>query len=131
MSDDAQRKQAEALLSQLGQSLAENYDDAIEAALSLHDGEGTLGARWGRYISKFADQKLRTRKLIQLALEELLHDTLFSLQEQRKFRIQGKTESGDWLQIDDFSDGIHGDLFDWLQSYSKNSCVTMDLVNTD
>jgi hypothetical protein len=70
----------------------------------------------------------QTAKLAQMAVETALHDALFCLHEEREFRIQALTRDGDWINITEYSDGIHGDLFDWLERYSKYGCVTNEFI---
>ena len=48
--------------------------------------------------------------------------------EEREFRIQALTRDGDWINITEYSDGIHGDLFDCLERYSKYGCVTNEFI---
>jgi hypothetical protein len=117
--------EAEDLLDMLGQRIVRFYDDAVEAANSKNP---LLARDWQQLLDQQPDASTKQNKVIQNALETLLHDFLFYLQEQREFRIQALTKSGEWVNIDEYSDGIHGDLFGWLKQKSKYGCVTIEFL---
>jgi len=77
------------------------------------------------------DEKTRLLKLAQKGIETVLHDALFCLHEEREFRIQARTPEGEWININEYSDGIHGDLFDWLERYSEYGCVSSEFVKVE
>jgi hypothetical protein len=133
-SDQRENLQTEAQkrLDQLGRKVAELYDDAVlQTTFFLPGGNPRLQSKWEKYIDKQPDDHTKQIRLVQKALESLLHDVLFCLQEQREFRIQAITDTAQWINIDEYSDGIHGDLFDWLRRYSRYGCVTSELLDVE
>src|SRR5215216_7019064 len=124
-----EQDEADYILEKLGQRIVQLYDDSIDAMRSYaQGGNPSLQKTWSRLLDRQHSDSAKQDKLIQITLETLLHNALFCLQEQTDFRVQALTRSGEWINIDAYSDGIHGDLFDWLEKNSKYGCVTNEFV---
>jgi hypothetical protein len=126
------RTEADACLEELGKELARLHDRAVlQTSFSLAGGNPRLYKRWQRYMDTQPDERSRQLKFAQMAIETILHDVLFCLQGQQRFRLQALTATGRWINLQEYSDGIHGDLFEWLERYSEYGCVTNEYLEME
>ena len=127
--DKNRAAEATVQLEQLARKVVKLHDRAVlQSSFCLPGGNPRLYRRWQRYRELQQNPETGSLKLAQMAIETALHDALFCLHEEREFRIQALTRDGEWINITEYSDGIHGDLFDWLERYSEYGCVTNEFI---
>lgn len=113
--------------------IVSNFDYAVSSTGYYEPGANpVLHRHWTKLAERFGSDEMKRKRLSQSAVETFLHGILYYLDNSDDIRLQARTPSGEWLSINELTDGeAYGDFMDWLRAQSKYGCITLDLIDVD
>jgi len=107
-------KFGETLMTHVRDEAIADWDMIIEGKM-----KDALSQRIARAVAKSPEQKALIHQLIPQIVDTTLHHLLWTLEQDNLLELQVHEESGETTNIAEESDGLAGDLYDWLPRFSK------------
>src|SRR6266508_2720070 len=107
-------KFGETLMTHVRDEAIADWDMIIEGKM-----KDALSQRIARAVAKSPEQKALIHQLIPQIVDTTLHHLLWTLEQDNSLELQVHEESGETTNIAEESDGLAGDLYDWLPRFSK------------
>jgi hypothetical protein len=91
-----------------------DWDMIIEGKM-----KDAVSQRIARAVEKRPEHKALIHELIPQIVDTTLHHLLWTLEQDDSLELQVHDDSGETTNVADESDGLAGDLYDWLPRFSK------------
>lgn len=76
--------------------------------------------RWTALSSRFGSDETKRKRLSQSAVETFIHGILYYLDNSDDIRLQARTPDGEWLSINELTDGeAYSDFMNWFRERSE------------